>query len=117
MSLALERPSSVAQLLVLVALTLVTLLSGAARAQDVVIGVNVVNPMRASIADQNAGSLFPDGGRFTLGSDGFDDATYVCRYGQPVLRTERNGGHAFVLTAAVNDGENQFAILIAERNL
>jgi hypothetical protein len=30
------------------------LLSGLARAQSVVVGVNVVNPMRASIADQNA---------------------------------------------------------------
>ena len=54
MNVALERISSVAQQLVLVTLTLVTLLPGAARAQDVVIGVNVVNPMRASAADQNA---------------------------------------------------------------
>jgi hypothetical protein len=30
------------------------LLLGPVRAQDVVVGVNVVNPMRASVADQNA---------------------------------------------------------------
>jgi hypothetical protein len=35
-------------------LAFVMLLSGAAYAQDVVVGVNVVNPMRASVADQNA---------------------------------------------------------------
>jgi hypothetical protein len=35
-------------------LVIVALLSAAARAQDVVVGVNVVNPMRASLADQNA---------------------------------------------------------------
>jgi hypothetical protein len=35
-------------------LAFVTLLSGAVYAQDVVVGVNVVNPMRASVADQNA---------------------------------------------------------------
>jgi hypothetical protein len=35
-------------------LPFVTLLSSAVYAQDVVVGVNVVNPMRASVADQNA---------------------------------------------------------------
>jgi hypothetical protein len=35
-------------------LAFVALLSGAVYAQDVVVGVNVVNPMRASVADQNA---------------------------------------------------------------
>jgi hypothetical protein len=33
---------------------LLVLLSGPVRAEDVVVGVNVVNPMRASLADQNA---------------------------------------------------------------
>jgi hypothetical protein len=69
------------------------------------------------IADHDARSLFPDGWRFTLGSDGFDDAAYICRYGQSILGTEGYGRHALVLTAAVNDRENQLAILIAERNL
>jgi hypothetical protein len=35
-------------------LALVGLLSGAVHAQEIVIGVNVVNPMRAGVADQNA---------------------------------------------------------------
>jgi hypothetical protein len=34
--------------------TACVLLAGVARAQNVVVGVNVVNPMRASVADQNA---------------------------------------------------------------
>ena len=34
--------------------TACVLLAGVARAQSVVVGVNVVNPMRASVADQNA---------------------------------------------------------------
>jgi hypothetical protein len=33
--------------------TACVLLAGVARAQNVVVGVNVVNPMRASVADQN----------------------------------------------------------------
>src|ERR1700722_7583978 len=39
---------------VLRTLTPLMLLLGPVRAQDIVVGVNVVNPMRASIADQNA---------------------------------------------------------------
>jgi len=39
---------------VLRTLAALVLLLGAVRAQDVVVGVNVVNPMRASVSDQNA---------------------------------------------------------------
>jgi len=46
--------SSVQRTAVLKTLAPIVLLLGHVRGQDVVVGVNVVNPMRASVADQNA---------------------------------------------------------------
>jgi hypothetical protein len=40
--------------LLILTVVFLALLSGAARAQDMIVGVNAVNPMRASIANQNA---------------------------------------------------------------
>jgi hypothetical protein len=71
----------------------------------------------ARITDEDAGSRFTDRRGFALGSDSLDNAPNICCYGSPVLRAYGNGRHARVLTAALDDGENQFAILIAERNL
>jgi hypothetical protein len=59
---------------------------------------------RAGIADQDAGSLFPNGWGLALRTDGFEVAADLCGDCQPVLRFEGNRGHALVLPATLDDG-------------
>ena len=72
---------------------------------------------RARIADEHAGRFLADRWRHALPADGFDDAANVGGYRQRILFTHLDGGHALGLAAALDDGDNQFAVQIAEGEL
>ena len=49
--------------------------------------------------------------------DRFENTADVGSYSESVFRSDRNGRHAGALTASLNNGEDQFALLIAQRDL
>src|SRR5579863_6734940 len=69
------------------------------------------------VANQYARSGFTDGWRLTLSSDGSHYAPDICGHGFPVRGAHGHRGHPRVLTGALDDGDNQFAILVAESHL
>src|SRR5205085_10862133 len=69
------------------------------------------------IADHHARRRKADRWWHPLSSDGLEDTANVGGHSFAVLRTHWNCRHSRVLPAALDDGNNQFAIAIAQRHL
>ncbi len=71
----------------------------------------------ARIANQDAGRWQADGGRHALPSDGPFNTAHVGGHRLGIVGAHGDGRHACILTAALDDGNDQFAILVAQRDL